>query len=99
MIDLNSIAGFDWDKGNQEKNWLRHRVAASECEETFFNLPLLVQADLSHSQTESRYFVLGQSNAGRFLFIAFTLRKDKIRVISARDMNQKERASYEQANS
>lgn len=99
MIDLNSIVGFDWDEGNQEKNWLKHHVATSECEETFFNLPLLLQTDPSHSQAESRYFVLGQTNAGRYLFIAFTIRNDKIRVISARDMSQKERAIYEQADS
>jgi uncharacterized DUF497 family protein len=99
VIDLNSIVGFDWDEGNQEKNWLKHRVTTSECEETFFNLPLLLRPDPSHSQAESRYFVLGQTNAGRYLFVAFTIRKDKIRVISARDMSQKERAIYEQANS
>ena len=99
MIDLSSIVGFAWDEGNQEKNWLKHHVATSECEETFFNLPLLLQTDPLHSQAEPRYFVLGQTNAGRYLFVAFTVRNDKIRVISAREMSQKERASYEQANS
>jgi len=99
VINLNSIVGFDWDEGNREKNWLKHRVTTGECEEAFFNLPLLLQPDQSHSQAELRYFVLGQTNVGRYLFIAFTVRNDKIRVISAREMSQKERAIYEQANS
>jgi hypothetical protein len=65
----------------------------------FFNLPLLLQEDVGHSTKEPRYLVLGQTNAGRPLFIAFTVRNEKIRVISARDMSQKERGLYEQANS
>ena len=99
MIDLDRIEGFDWGAGNQDKNWFKHRVAMGECEEVFFGLPLLLQDDSAHSQIEPRYFALGQTNAGRYLFIVFTIRKDKIRVISARDMSQKERERYEQANS
>jgi uncharacterized DUF497 family protein len=62
------------------------------------HLPLLLKLDLAHSTNESRYFVLGQTNAGRPLFVAFTARGDKIRVISARDMSRKERAMYGQAD-
>jgi len=70
MIDLSSITGFDWDENNREKNWNKHGVLASECEEVFFNWPLLLQPDPSHSQKESRYYVLGHTNPGRRLFIA-----------------------------
>ena len=97
MIDLNRIDGFDWDAGNREKNWLKHRVSTTECEEIFFNLPLLF--GLANSQAEMRYYALGQTDLGRNLFIAFTVRKDKIRVISARDMSRKERSIYATANS
>ena len=99
MIDLSQLTGFDWDESNRDKNWEKHEVLASECEEVFFNLPLLLQSDDAHSQKEPRYYVLGQTIAGRRLFIAFTIRGDKIRVISARDMSKKERKIYEQANS
>lgn len=68
-------------------------------EEVFFNLPLLLQPDPAHSQKEPRYYVLGHTIASRHLFIAFTVREDKIRVISARDMSKKERSIYEQINS
>ena len=99
MIDLSAIIGFDWDENNREKNWDKHGVLASECEEVFFNLPLLLQGDPAHSQKEPRYYVLGHTIAGRRLFIAFTVRGDKIRVISARDMSKKERNVYEQIDS
>ncbi len=98
MVDLSGVNGFDWDEGNREKNWINHQVSTGECEEVFFNLPLLLQPDPAHSSTESRYFVLGQTNAGRHLFIAFTLRNDKIRVISARDMSKKEEVAYDETN-
>ena len=99
MIDLSHLIGFDWDENNREKNWEKHQVLASECEEVFFNLPLLLQPDPAHSQKEPRYYVLGHTIADRRLFIAFTVREDKIRVISARDMSKKERSIYEQVNS
>jgi uncharacterized DUF497 family protein len=99
MIDLSYVTGFDWDENNREKNWERHQVQAGECEEVFFNLPLLLESDPDHSQKEPRYYVLGHTIAGRRLFIAFTIRGDKIRVISARDMSKKERSIYEQINS
>lgn len=99
MIDPNELTGFDWDTGNRDKNWQKHRVSPGECEEVFFNLPLLLQDDPGHSKAEARFLVLGHTNSGRLLFIAFTVRKDKIRVISARNMSQKERGLYEQGHS
>lgn len=96
---MKGIKGFDWDTGNSQKNWQKHQVAQIECEEVFFNLPLLLKDDLKHSDREARYFVLGQTNEGRRLFLVFTLREEKIRVISARDMNKQEREAYEKANS
>lgn len=95
MIDLSKIEKFDWDDGNQFKNWISHQVSTTECEEVFFNLPLLLANDTQHSQIEKRYYALGQTNIGRQLFIAFTVRTNKIRVISARDMSRKERQKYE----
>ena len=91
---LQRASGFQWDAGNAAKNWRSHQVRASECEQVFFNRPLIVAADAAHSGEEERFFVLGQSGAGRELFLVFTLRGDLIRVISARDMSRKERKVY-----
>jgi len=87
--------GFEWDNHNSEKNWIKHRVSPSECEEMFFNCPLLVQNDTKHSKKEPRFYSLGRTDAGRLLFVVFAIRKDKIRVISARDMSRKERKEYQ----
>lgn len=99
MVDLQEVEGFEWDEGNLTKNWVKHQVSTVECEEVFFNLPLLLANDLQHSQEEKRYYLLGQTNTRRQLFIAFTIRNKKIRVISARDMSRKERQIYAKANS
>jgi uncharacterized DUF497 family protein len=92
---LAGCAGFEWDEHNSEKNWLRHYVSPSECEEIFFNRPLIVADDEKHSERENRFYALGHTDSGRMLFIVFTVRHDMIRVISARDMNRKERRIYE----
>ena len=94
-IPLPEFIGFDWDEGNIEKNWVSHRVTPQEAEQVFFNQPLIVADDSGHSGKERRYFVLGQTDEDRALFIAFTVRDKRIRVISARDMSRKERKVYQ----
>lgn len=91
---ISNCKGFQWDEGNSDKNWYLHQVTNGECEEIFFNLPLIVAPDTKHSQWEQRYYALGRTDTERWLFIAFTIRDDLIRVISARDMNQKEARKY-----
>ena len=94
-FDINDIVGFDWDKGNISKNWERHHVSIGESEEVFFNEPFFVFSDEKHSNSENRFYILGETNEARVLFIVFTLRRNKIRVISSRDMHRKERMIYE----
>lgn len=86
---------FDWDDGNGEKNWLRHRVSQAEAEQVFFNRPLVVADDELHSRNEVRFYALGRTDAGRFLFVVYTVRNEKLRVISVRDMTRRERKEYE----
>ncbi|MBM4256512.1 MAG: BrnT family toxin [Deltaproteobacteria bacterium] len=100
MIDFEKIEGFDWDAGNDRKSADKHQVSQAEVEQTFFNMPLVLAPDMKHSQTESRFHALGQTDAGRLLHITFTLRFEgrKVRPISARDMHRKERHVYEESN-
>ena len=95
---LRQCAGFQWDKGNYTKNLEKHRVTAAECEEPFFNQPLLVLPDEKHSQDEERWIALGRTNAVRLLLLAFCVRASVhgplIRVISARDMTPREKKEY-----
>ena len=94
--DLSGCEGFQWDEGNAEKSWRKHGVSRSECEQIFFNRPLLIADDAKHSEQERRYYALGVTDAGRHLFEVFTLRGVLIRVISARDMSRRERLIYEE---
>jgi uncharacterized DUF497 family protein len=94
MHIFQAVEGFDWDQGNISKNWEKHKVTPSQCEELFFNRPLVVQTVEQHSAEEKRYFALGKTDADRGLFIVFTIRGKRIRVISARDMSRKERKVY-----
>jgi hypothetical protein len=92
---VRACTGFQWDAGNSDKSWIKHGVSRAEAEQVFFNQPLALAPDQGHSGTEERYFVLGRTNAGRRLFEAFTIRGELIRVISARDMSDSERRSFE----
>lgn len=91
---LREAVGFDWDAGNADKNWIKHAVRFTECEEVFFRGPVVVPARNRPGSREERFVVLGQTALGRHLSIAFTFRGDRIRVISARDMNRKEQREY-----
>jgi uncharacterized protein len=92
---LAECEGFDWDEGNIGKNWTKHRVTDWECEEVFFNRPLVLGWDVNHSHSEPRYYALGSTDPGRPLFASFTIRRKLIRPISVRDMNPRERKIYE----
>ena len=98
MIDLSRIEGFQWDEGNGRKSIEKHDVSQGEAEQVFFNEPLLMVEDVSHSVEELRLHALGRTDARRLLHITFRLRDGDrlIRVISARTMHRKERARYEQ---
>ena len=92
---LLGCTGFEWDDGNATRNWDRHEVSNGECEEVFFGAHVLVAPDAGHSQAEVRYYALGTTAVGRLLFVAFTVRGNRIRIISARPMGRQERSVYE----
>ena len=88
------FSGFQWDRGNIDKNLIKHNVENWECEQIFFNRPLLVLEDPKHSAFEKQWAAFGKTDTERFLVVIFTTRKNLIRVISARDMNKRERKFY-----
>lgn len=96
VFDFSKIEGFEWDKGNPE-HVKKHKVDYKECEEVFVNKPLRVSKDEDHSDAEERFEVLGKTNKERLFFLVFTVRTNKIRVISARNQNKKERRGYKQS--
>lgn len=94
-FDPSKIEGFEWDQGNLE-HIRKHDVEYEECEQVFFNLPIIILFDEEHSKIEERYKVIGVSSTGRKLSLAITIRENKkIRVIMARDQSRKERKAFE----
>jgi len=93
---LNAVSEFDWDRGNRGKSLKKHGITDEECEEIFFDERKKVLKDVLHSGRENRYILIGKTKKERLLFLVFTIRKNKIRVISARDLNKKERKLYEE---
>lgn len=90
------FVGFQWDQGNIDKNLIKHDIENWECEQVFFNRPLLVLDDPKHSISEKRWAAFGKTDIDRLLIVIFTKRDNLIRVISAREMNKKERKFYDE---
>ena len=97
-MKLFSVAGFEWDSGNWPKCG-KHGLSKAEVEAVFVNGPA-VYPNLNHSLGEERFRAIGKTDAGRYVYVSFTLRDRAdgtlIRPISARYMHQKEIDRYEQ---
>jgi len=96
MKILPKLLEFEWDEGNIDENWIKHKVTNKESEEAFENDPKFLIKDSKHSAKERRFQIWGKTNKNRRLNIIFTIRDSKIRIISAREMNNKERRTYEE---
>lgn len=94
MRKFNKLLSFEWNKGNFNKNWVKHKVSNKECEEVFFDSNRLIFKDHLHSGGEERFRIIAKTKKGRLLFISFTKRRTKIRVISARPTNKRELKLY-----
>lgn len=91
---FNKPLEFGWDLGNRGKNWALHQVTDEESEEAFFDPRKRTLKDVVHSKDEERYILLGKTKKNRSLYIVFTVRRAKVRIISVRDINKKERILY-----
>jgi len=93
MIVVKKLLEFQWDAGNILKND-KHGVENQETEEVFFDEKKKIFKDHLHSGREERFRIMGVTKKGRLLFVVFTKRKGKVRIISARDINKKEVPLY-----
>ncbi len=87
---------FEWDEGNSLKNNIKHGIAIEQIEACFYDeeiIPLGIQ--IEPSVEEERYGIIAKDFEGIILFISFTIREDKIRPVSARVANKKERHRYD----
>lgn len=95
MRVLSKVFEFEWDKGNMGKN-RKHKVDDREIEEVFFDNKRFIFKDKIHSEGEERFRIIAKTKKKRLLFVVFTKRGKKIRIISARDINKKEVYIYEE---
>lgn len=99
MVDFSTYQEFESDDWNVKKNQQKHRVSVIECEQIFSDPKKRIFYDRSHSSIgERRFILIGSTVTGRALYVAFTIRSNRIRVISARDLNRKEHYLYEEKN-
>jgi uncharacterized DUF497 family protein len=96
MSTENKIHEFDWDAGNICKSEKKHEISPKESEEIFLDENLRIVNDFKHNQNENRHIAIGKSFANKILFVVFTVRSNRIRVISARIASRKERKLYEE---
>jgi uncharacterized DUF497 family protein len=84
------IEKISWDQDSVDHIG-RHSVSPEEAEETLFNQdepPLILRG------REGRYLSYGKTGGGRFLLIVLTVHYRKTRIITARDMTEKEKQHY-----
>jgi uncharacterized DUF497 family protein len=94
VLDWSQIVGFEWDTGNALKSVGKLGISCEEAESIFAQEEIIVLKDERHSQSEERWHAFGRSNQDRLLCVTFTVRKNLLRVISARPMNKRERKHY-----
>lgn len=85
---------FEWDDWNIRKNAEKHGVTVEEAEQVFDDQRKKIFHDAFHSHKENRLIIIGSTRINRVLYVSFTLRNKRVRVISARDLNRKERYLY-----
>ena len=85
------FTGFEWDEYNEE-HIAKHNVAMDEVEACFFN-PYVWKRK---KRGKKRYYLYGQTDGGRYLFIVFELYHGGIvHPISARDMEPREKRYFQ----
>lgn len=95
MTVKGNVVAFEWDSGNIDKNYSKHGITPKETEEVFVNEDAIVLPDIKHSKKEKRRVIVGKTFEKKYIFIVFTIRKERVRVISARKMHKEEVEKYE----
>jgi uncharacterized protein len=88
---------FEWDKEKALANFKKHGVSFEEAALAFFDENAVELFDDMNSEDEIRYQLIGISKT-RLIFVAYTARDEKIRIISARKANAKQTRIYNEQN-
>jgi uncharacterized DUF497 family protein len=87
---------FEWDERKAQSNLRKHGVTFEEAVTVFADPYLFFTEDSKHSQREEREWAMGEAENGLLLVVTFTMRDERIRIISARRATKTERRRYEE---
>jgi uncharacterized DUF497 family protein len=89
---------LDWDADKERKNFRKHGVSFAEGQTVFDDPVARIENDPDHSADEDRELIIGYSRKGRLLVVSFVQRGETIRIISARQVDARERKRHEEKN-
>ena len=89
-------ATFEWGPAKDEANRSKHGISFREAISAFMDPLSITVPDPDHSAEEERFLLLGENHKGQLLVVSHTDRQDRIRIISARKADRRERREYEQ---
>ncbi|MGE5305911.1 MAG: BrnT family toxin [Alphaproteobacteria bacterium] len=87
---------FECDPKKAARNFRKHRISFNEATTVFGDSLGTTVPDPDHSVTEDPYITVGISSRGRLVMVARTERKERVRIISARELTRAERKAYEE---
>jgi hypothetical protein len=88
---------FEWDSGNSTKSLKKHGVSTEDVESVFeMKLAATIGRQFSPEVDEERLCLVGPSVEGKMISVVFTLRDGRVRPISSRLANTKEKKLYEE---
>jgi uncharacterized DUF497 family protein len=87
---------FEWNPDKDAENQLKHGVSFGRAQYAFADPSRVIAKDISHSETEDRYYCFGEVDGG-ILTVRFTFRASVIRIIGA-GYWRKGKATYEREN-
>lgn len=83
---------FEWDEEKEQLNLKKHGISFEAAAKVFGDVDRIEIYDEAHSIEEERYITIGM--AGEILFVVYTERRPRIRLISARLATARERKMY-----
>ncbi len=83
---------FEWDEEKAKLNLKKHGIPFELAAKVFMDENRIEIYDEAHSMDEDRYITIGL--AGEVLFVVYTERHPRIRLISARLATARERKVY-----
>ena len=88
------LTGFEWHEAKAKSNARKHRVSFEEAVTAFDDPMSITLDDPEHSEHERRFVTIGRFGRGRLLILCHCSRPERIRIISSRVANRRERGYY-----